>query len=174
MFQFFLSHTRKYAEARFDVKQPGRGSLLTQALIGITLLCAGPGAWAQNVSSATFDLQDSRWESLVLPGDPDGRTIGDLFADDLPGVFGVDWVLFTYDPSLPDFGNYRIPSLEYELQVGEAFWIIQASGVTRTLTLPALELVELSNSPQCIATECFISPLATRTGANNSISLAHL
>jgi len=83
-----------------------------------------------------FQLSPNKWETLVVPGDPEGWTIGQLFGDDLESLeYKTEWIIYVYDASA---GNYTVPdSLESELKAGQGFWIIQTSDDVIELDLPA-------------------------------------
>jgi len=80
-------------------------------------------------------LRNNSWALLSLPCQPPAdATVVDLFGDDLPGQLGVDWTLYTFDSTI---GNYRQANASSTLLPGVGFWIIQVSGASQTLDLPA-------------------------------------
>ena len=86
-----------------------------------------------------FVLPDNQWVTLSLPCEPPpGTTVADLFADDIDGTYGFsgDWAVYTLDTSaaVPLYTN---PGMGGALSVGRGFWIIQRTGASVTLDLPA-------------------------------------
>jgi hypothetical protein len=116
--------------------------------------------WCLNATASTFTLADDRWESLVIPANPDGRTVGELLGDDLPidSLFGSDWAVFTYNPQI---GTYNTSSLDEVLIQGRAFWIIQRTGEAVVLDVPDdLPAGDYAQSGACASDAgCFEMPL---------------
>ncbi len=86
-------------------------------------------------ANLTRNLKNRTWALLSLPcGPAQGLTVNDVFADDLPGNLGTDWLLYLFD-----YANNRYieATAETRLPPGSGFWIIQTSGETQTLELPA-------------------------------------
>ncbi len=82
----------------------------------------------------TRNLKDRTWALLSLPcGPAQGLTVNDVFADDLPGTLGTDWLLFLFDYSN---NRYIKATADTRLPPGTGFWIIQTSGQTQTVDLP--------------------------------------
>jgi len=82
-----------------------------------------------------FQLAPNKWESLVIPGNPEGYTLGQLLGDDLAGLtYGEDWAVFVFDA--PTQAYIAPESLSSEIETAQAFWIIQLSDQTVELDLP--------------------------------------
>ena len=95
-------------------------------------------------------VPDNQWTMLSLPCRvPSGTTIRDLFEDDVnpngqPGVYGTNWIIYTYDPQ---FRSYKKSAIEGALVPGQGFWFIQVSGADVALDLPAGSQVVSSHLP---------------------------
>jgi hypothetical protein len=59
-----------------------------------------------------------------------------IFADDITGIYGTDWVLFRYNPTS---NSYEEVGLQDVMQVGQGYWIINTSN-TAILDMPANSL----------------------------------
>jgi hypothetical protein len=59
-----------------------------------------------------------------------------IFADDITGIYGTDWVLFRYNPTS---NSYEEVGLQDAMQVGQGYWIIN-TGNTAILDMPANSL----------------------------------
>lgn len=103
---------------------------LSFAAIGLCLLSAQASADPYQTT-----LTSGQWEQKVFPVLNDSRTIRDFLADDLPAEeYGVSWVVYTFDAEANAYGD---PGIDGIVPSGQAFWIIQISGRTVTLDVPA-------------------------------------
>ncbi|MFK7859235.1 MAG: hypothetical protein AB8B64_10450 [Granulosicoccus sp.] len=91
-------------------------------------------------SANSFILQPNQWNNIVIPADPAGMSVGELFGDDMLNshgeslAFSSEWVVYAYDPSI---GDYRRPASEdYAPAAGEAMWIFHISDIPVTLDIP--------------------------------------
>ncbi len=67
------------------------------------------------------DLPAGNWHSISIPCDPGlENTVQDLFADDLSGVYGIDWALFTYDVNT---GQSSVMALGDTVETGRGYWL---------------------------------------------------
>jgi len=108
-----------------------------------------------------FVLRDGRWESLVIPGNPEGRTIASLFGDYLPvAEYAATWIIFTFDPETQ---VYESPDLGSVPEQGRAFWMIQETGVDVTIgVLNDLPTGDAEPSLACASVSgCLSLPLPT-------------
>lgn len=133
------------ADGRYVVYESAASNLVandTNAQMDVFLLDRGAEC---NVSAAAtrFSLPDSEWVSLTLPCEPPaGTTIADLFSDDIDGEYYSGgsttsiWRVFTYDSTTPA-PQYVDPGLDGIVVAGQGFFIIQTTGSTATLDLPA-------------------------------------
>jgi len=114
-----------------------------------------------------FVLQSDSWESLVIPGNPAGRTIEEFFGDYLEAEeFGSSWVVFTFDPETQ---LYELPTLNTSLPQGLAFWMIQQTGTDVTIGVPEdLQAGDAEPSIACVsAAGCFSIPLPSDPDSNS-------
>lgn len=117
--------------------------------------------------AARVQLQPSAWTQLVIPADPDGATIGELFLDDFAPIFpgeedggyNVGWVAYLYDPDTQDY--VRPTSLDVVPRAGHAFWIIHAAPDPVTIDVPdSLPMASTGTSSTCVSAQgCFTLPL---------------
>ena len=107
-----------------------------------------------------FALEDNTWELLAIPADPVGLTLSELFGDQLDvAEYGVTWAVFGYDSHNR---IYTAPTVSDTLSAGQGFWIIQATGESIQIPLPASlpQAQTLADIP-CIAdSDCVKIPLA--------------
>ena len=92
-------------------------------------------------------LAQGQWEQLSLPCDPGAQnSVADIFADDIAGVYGEDWVVFEYDAAN---NQYIKPALTGSpLVQGKAYWAIQVNTPEVSLDMPD---------------NCQVTPLTTPT-----------
>ena len=104
-----------------------------------------------------YSLPHNSWRQIALPCDPGNRnTVEDIFGDDGLGTYGTDWIVFGYDVST----GYFDPGLTGELQQGIGYWIIQLSGNTKNLDMPAGS-TPVSAQTGCAGDACFTIPVGT-------------
>jgi|GEM_PF-7132159 len=95
-----------------------------------------------------YTLVDGKWHMVSLPANPgDTPTVRTVLGDDINGVFGVDWIMYAFDPSS---NRYVRLGLDDSLSPGIGYWIIQLTGADTELTLPE-DSTEASAAtpPQC-------------------------
>ena len=123
-----------------------------------------------NAADNKFELKDQQFELLSLPCEPpEGSTISDLFGDDIAGGYFDNaantgtWVVFTFDPTL-DTPNYVDPGPDGELNIGQGFWLIQATGSDVVIDLPDGSFAvssDRSGGDSCASAEgCYNIPLS--------------
>lgn len=84
-----------------------------------------------------YTLADNEYALLALPCQPPSdATIADLFGDDIPGSYGVDWAVFTYDVGRRPTPGYVLEKASGKLRSGQGFWIVQTTGPDVVLDLP--------------------------------------
>ncbi len=109
----------------------------------------------------TFSLPDDQWRLISLPCNPGANSsVAAVFGDDISGAYGDDWALFSYDGS----GFAQLDESSDKLHQGVGYWIIQTSGSTVTLDMPANSTdTPVTQSAACIASSngCFDMPLST-------------
>lgn len=87
-------------------------------------------------ASLQFTLAQDHWTTLSMPCEMTaGTTMSDVFADDMSGIYGSDWVVFVFDDSQGRAG-YRTMALDDRLKPGQGFWILSTQGGSRTLRMP--------------------------------------
>jgi len=91
-----------------------------------------------NVSVATgstYQLPHNQWHQISLPLNPgSSNKVSDVFGDDGLGTYGDDWILFSFDGSS---NGYIELGLNDTLSQGMGYWIIQITGDSKTLDMPA-------------------------------------
>jgi len=70
-----------------------------------------------------YELPRNEWVQVSLPCAPETNadTVKDIFGDDIPGDYGIDWKVYRYDSS--DNLNYDVGEAG-SLAQGEAYWIM--------------------------------------------------
>jgi len=108
-----------------------------------------------------FTLKHNTWEQLVVLGNPTSYSVNDLFGDDLDGlVFGTDWTIFIFDANIQDS---RELSSNSKLDQGQGFWIIQISGESKELVLPAdMPVATALRDNACETHSCIVQQLSAR------------
>ena len=129
--------------------------LVTKLILSLSLFFISSSLFAVN-----FTLPDNQWHLISLPANPpmSENTVAKVFGDDISaGVYGDDWVLYQYDPQKNSYGEAL--ELNYALEQGRGYWIIQKTGFPVMLTMP----VGSSEAPDTYALK-----IASATGSNNS------
>jgi len=113
----------------------------------------------------TRRIPDNQWMMIGLPCDPGvHNTVMEAFGDEIPGAYGKDWIMFSYD------GNgYAALEADTSLSQGVGYWILQRSGIDRFIQLPGSSTrTQVTNPEGCLtsAKGCFEIPLTTQ--ANSS------
>ena len=109
-------------------------------------------------------VADGEWHMLGLPCVPpaDADTVADVLGDDVPGVYGTDWIVFAHDPSIaPPASPYVDPGLDGRLRPGQGFWFIQESDADVTLDMPVGSRAAGADGTRgCSSGSCTMTPLA--------------
>ena len=92
------------------------------------------GAREYQVCQTNYGIPVNKWQMISLPCEPpaDKNTVAAIFGNDLSGVYGSEWVVYSYLDSL---GGYKKESLDSQLKQGKGYWIISTAG-DATLNLP--------------------------------------
>ncbi|MCK5831513.1 MAG: hypothetical protein KAH20_14555 [Methylococcales bacterium] len=104
--------------------------------------------------SVTSLLKANQWQLIGIPCEapPGVNTVEAIFADDINGSYGSDWVLFGYNPNS---NKYEDIGLQGILQVGTGYWIISVSEQA-SLDLPTgSRPINPIGSTQCKRPTCF-------------------
>jgi len=82
-----------------------------------------------------YELPSGEWRLISLPLDPGGsRSVNDIFGDDINANYGTEWLMYGYDPVAK---TYETKDLNGSLQYGVAYWILQITGESVQLDMPA-------------------------------------
>ncbi len=86
-----------------------------------------------------FVLPHNTWRMLSIPAQAPvlHDSLRAALADDIPGSFAdasAGWSLFQFDAKL---GRYVVPDIDEPISPGAAYWILQTTGQSVSLTLPA-------------------------------------
>ncbi len=77
-------------------------------------------------SCSSAPIAANSWELIGIPADlrPDTKTVSDLFADDMVGVFNTDWRIYkrTYS-DIDNSSAYEQLALDDILKFGEGYWL---------------------------------------------------
>ncbi len=83
----------------------------------------------------TFTLENNKWRIITLPADPgSNNTVDAIFGDDIPGQIRTDWAVYAYNANKGEYDSYGKFAT---LKPGIGYWIIQKSGVTKVIDMPA-------------------------------------
>jgi len=131
-------------------------------------LYADVGLTASENCQVSRSLNSNQWQLIGIPCKaPAGAdTLEAIFADDITGNYGTDWILYGYNPTR---GSYENIGLQDVIQVGMGYWIITRSEKAR-LDLPAgSQPVSLTSSTQCASSACFETAIVSN--ATNQFQL---
>jgi len=109
-----------------------------------------PGVINPPGNTVFYTLPHNQWHQIGLPQalPNNANTVGDVFSDDLSGVYGTEWILFSYDSVAKRYIELTESSV---LEQGKGYWIIQLSGADAELSLPtdstATPVAALSQCP---------------------------
>jgi hypothetical protein len=108
-----------------------------------------------------YALPSDQWRQISLPCNPQANnTVAMLFADDGLGAYGDDWILWAYNPAANNYVNVGLNGI---LEQGIGYWIIQYSGSSKNLRMPAsCAATPVVQPAQCASDGCFNVALATR------------
>jgi hypothetical protein len=156
----------KYTRPRLQYAQSG---LIPVTQVNNKLTLPNPG-WREAelyLMTDQYTLPPNQWHQISLPATPPAQanTVGDVLADDITGTYASDWIVYFYDPV---DNRYVDPGLTGTLQQGVGYWIIQNTGSTATLALPAGSTVTpVAISAACASfSGCYDIPLSTVAGGN--------
>ncbi len=113
--------------------------------------------------SQTYILPPNQWHQISLPYDAGvNNTLNDIFGDDELGIYGTDWVIFSYNARQ---NSYVKPALTDKLSQGAGYWIIQLTNSDKILDMPQGS-TPVTSSVACPTGNCFEIPLTTKAGTN--------
>ena len=98
-----------------------------------------------------YQLPSNKWLQISIPADLINTTVADVFADDLPAAdLGTKWAIFSYNSAE---GIYNELGLSDKINQGEGYWIVQITGNTVNIDLPATaQETQVQQSNQCTST----------------------
>lgn len=122
----------------------------------------------------SYTLPNSQWRQISLPCDPgQSNTVNDVLGDDGLGTYTTDWSLFRFDASS---NAYVQPAITDSLEQGVGYWIVQNSGSSKTLDVPAGSVpTPVTETAVCPAgvDGCFEIPLGTRSNTTQWNLIGH-
>jgi hypothetical protein len=120
---------------------------------------------APNIVS-TLGIPNNQWLMIGLPCDPgEHNTVAEVFGDEIPGTYDIDWVMFRYTTS-----GYEKLNSNSSMNQKEGYWIIQRSGNEILIDLPSGSTPTLVSNPEgCLASAkgCFEIPLTTQANSDH-------
>ncbi|MFK7997142.1 MAG: DUF5060 domain-containing protein [Granulosicoccus sp.] len=114
-------------------------------------------------ASSSHIIRSGQWNQIIIPADPDGKTLTDLFGDELNVQdYERTWIVWWFDSAT---GGYQLVKTDDPLSSKEGYWIIQITNADVTLTLPDnLPTVATSSTTGCLSSKgCIRFPLTTTT-----------
>jgi hypothetical protein len=115
-----------------------------------------------DVNASTLNVTSGSWQQISLLCTPPSNagTTEAILGDDLDGIYGSDWVIYSYNPSK---NTYTDIGLNGTLTPGVGYWIIHHNGSTATLDLPAGSTqTPATPSSQCASSDgCYNLPLVS-------------
>jgi hypothetical protein len=101
-----------------------------------TLLVSLFFMFSSAVLAIDFSLPRDQWRLISLPANPPEaeNTVEKIFADDISGHYGSDWLLFEYDAGI---NQYKALTESTPMFQGKGYWIIQVTEEMVTLDMPA-------------------------------------
>ena len=104
------------------------------ASIASSRTISGDGFIAKMTNLLDYTISNNTWQVLSMPySPPNGATVEDIFADDIPGRYKKHWYLYRYEAAS---GNYSLMELDDQPVQGEAYWILQNTGKQVTVDMP--------------------------------------
>lgn len=131
------------------------------------------GKIAQISTAPKYDLGNNQWHQISVPANlGNNNTVEKVFADDISGIYGTDWILYSYDTAN---NRYHQRLLTDILEQGTGYWIVQLTGNTIQLDLPEniipSKILEPEECP--FIYQCFEIALPTRVDKNQWMMLGH-
>ncbi len=116
-----------------------------------------------SLSASVLNLPSNQWHQISLPCalPINSQTAQVVFGDDLNGVYGTDWIIFSFDPVA---NKYIDIGLDGVLTQGVGYWIIHTNEATVELDLPMSSTqTAITPSNQCVSINgCYSIPLTTQ------------
>lgn len=103
-------------------------------LVCAPLVLAGVFPMMVQAATSPLTVEPRQWHQIVIPADPAGNTLVDLFSDELNMQdFSRTWIVWRYDGSS---GEYKRVEIDEPLVAGEGYWFIQVTSSDVALSLP--------------------------------------
>ena len=106
----------------------------------------------------TKTIETDQWTQIGIPCEapPAKNTVEAIIADDISGIYGTDWVMFSFNSVANAYNKMKLEDI---LHVGRGYWIIQLKQPA-TLDMPAnSQLTTVKYSRLCFTERCFESRL---------------
>ena len=149
-------------------------TMTAKGVNGITTTCKKTIVVNPSITLPKITLLPNKWQQIGIPASPPAgaNTVAAIFGDDITGVYGTDWVLYSYDAANNRYVN---PGINGVIKVGIAYWIIQLTEANIVVDLPVgSKLPPLVTSPQCTSTKgCFEITLNTKLNSEQWLMLGH-
>jgi len=115
--------------------------------------------------TGSYALPTNQWRQISLPCAPGANDSPNaLFGDDGLQVYGTDWIMYAYDPTIDLYADVGVDGT---LRQGEGYWIIQTSGSTQTLDMPSgSAATPVVTDSACSGAACLETSVATEAGTN--------
>jgi hypothetical protein len=126
----------------------------------VSNLYADTGSTASDVCKVTGVLKANQWQLIGIPCEApaDANTVEAIFADDITGNYGADWILYSHNP---DSNSFEEMSLQDIPQVGAGYLIITYSNQAKLDMPDGSQPVGMTNSTQCATQVCFEAEINT-------------
>ncbi len=115
-------------------------------------------------SASVLNLPSDQWRQISLPCalPNNAQTVKAVFADDLNGIYGTDWVIFSFDPIANTYVDVGLNGI---LTQGLGYWVIHSNGSVAIVDLPTGSTQTVTTpSSQCVSiTGCYSIPLIAKT-----------
>jgi hypothetical protein len=117
---------------------------------------------AGDVCGNGYNLPANQWRLISLPCLPVSKKVSDIFADDISGIYGTNWILYKYD-ELSE--SYVWLNANSNLKQGVGYWVIALDSAVLDVDGTATPLVNNANCPSS-DNLCFEIPLQKPTAGN--------
>ena len=82
-----------------------------------------------------YELPSGEWRLISLPLNPGvSNSVNDIYGDDVNADYGTEWLMYGFNSASK---AYETKDLNESLQHGLGYWIIQITGESVQLDLPA-------------------------------------
>ncbi len=116
--------------------------------------------------SVDIKIPANQWRQFSLPCSPEfGDTIAEILADDIPGNYAQDWIVFAYDSSSKQYIN---PGINGKLKQGIGYWLMHTGAEEISLNFEGETIIpaDTTRCPTAAPGGCVEIPLATSSGTS--------